>query len=194
MKMPDAVAAAAKRAIDALKADELTVATAESCTGGLVAGALTSISGSSAVVYGGFVTYDNAAKTNMIGVPARLIRDYGAVSAQVARAMADGARNRGRVDIAISTTGIAGPDGGSEKKPVGLVYFACATHEGTKVVERKFGDLGRDGIREASVLAALELLTDIVVNGVEERQPLAGDPKSHKPPKPAAATAKAPAK
>lgn len=189
MKMPEAVAAAAKQAIAALKAADFTVATAESCTGGLVAGALTSISGSSAVVYGGFVTYDNAAKTNMIGVPARLIRDYGAVSAQVARAMADGARNRGRVDVTVSTTGIAGPDGGTEKKPVGLVYFACATHEGTRVIERRFGELGRDAIREASVLVALELLTDVALHGVEERQPPVAGPRQEKP-KPAKAAAK----
>src|SRR6185437_8563831 len=122
MKMPDTVASEAKRAIEALKAGKLMVATAESCTGGLIAGALTSIAGSSDVVYGGFFTYANAAKTSMIGVPARLIRDYGAVSSQVARAMADGARNRARVDIAIAVTGVAGPSGGSEKKPVGLVY------------------------------------------------------------------------
>jgi nicotinamide-nucleotide amidase len=169
MKMPDAVASEAKRAIEALKTGKLMVATAESCTGGLIAGALTSISGSSDVVYGGFVTYANAAKTSMIGVPARLIRDYGAVSSQVARAMADGARNRARVDIAIAVTGVAGPSGGSERKPVGLVYFACASHEGTRVVERRFGNLGRDAVREASVLAALELLIDVATNGVEAK-------------------------
>jgi nicotinamide-nucleotide amidase len=168
MKMPEAVAAEAVRAIEALRAARFSVATAESCTGGLLAGALTSVAGASDVVYGGFITYANAAKSTMIGVPARLIRDYGAVSAQVARAMADGARNRGRVDLSLAVTGIAGPAGGSDKKPVGLVYLACATHEGTRWIERRFGDLGRDAIREAAVLAGLELIVEVATNGVEE--------------------------
>lgn len=171
MKMPKGVAEEAKATIEALKAAGFSIATAESCTGGLVAGALTSVPGSSAVVYGGFVTYSNEAKTQMIGVPERTIRDYGAVSSQAARAMADGARNRGNVDVAVSITGIAGPDGGSEKKPVGLVYFGCATHEGTRVVEKRFGDLGRDGIREASVRAALELVREVVAQGVHGPRP-----------------------
>ena len=177
MNMPPPIAAQAKKAIEALIAAKLTVVTAESCTGGLVGGALTAVPGSSETVYGGFITYANGAKTAMIGVPARLIRDYGAVSAQVARAMADGARNTAQVDLAVSITGIAGPDGGSEKKPVGLVYFACATHEGTRVIEKRFGGLGRDAIREASVLAALELLTDIASNGVHEARPETAEPE-----------------
>lgn len=177
MKMPKAVAEKAKAAIEALKASKLTVATAESCSGGLVAGALTSISGSSEVVYGGFITYANTAKSTMIGVPARLIRDYGAVSAQVARAMADGARSKGRVDLAIAVTGVAGPTGGTDKKPVGLVYIACATHEGTRVIERRFGDTGRDGIREGSVLAALDLIVEVATNGVQEARPAPVDPR-----------------
>ncbi len=171
MKMPKGVAEDAKATIVVLKAAGLTIATAESCTGGIVAGALTSVPGSSAVVYGGFVTYDNEAKTQMIGVPARTIRDYGAVSWPVARAMADGARKRGNVDIAVSITGIAGSDGGSEKKPIGLVYFGCATHEGTRVVEKRFGDLGRDAIREASVRAALELVREVIAQGVHGPRP-----------------------
>ncbi len=171
MQMPEAVATSAKAAIDALKAAKLTVATAESCTGGLIVGALTSIPGSSDVVYGGFVTYANGAKTTMIGVPARLIADYGAVSSQVARAMADGARNRANADLAIAVTGVAGPSGGSERKPIGLVYLACATHEGTRVIEKRFGDLGRDGVRQAAVLAALELVRDVVTTGVHEPRP-----------------------
>jgi len=116
----------------------------------------------------------------MLAVPARLIRDYGAVSAQVARAMADGARNKAHVDLAVSITGIAGPDGGSDKKPVGLVYLACATHEGTKVVEKRFGDLGRDGIREASTLAALALIADVATNGVQDARPAPADPRRAK--------------
>ena len=178
MKMPPAVAAEAKKAVQALVADKLSVAMAESCTGGLIGGALTSVPGSSEAVYGGFITYANVAKTAMIGVPARLIRDYGAVSAQVARAMADGARNKARVDLAVAVTGIAGPDGGSATKPVGLVYLACASHEGTKVIEKRFGDLGRDGIREATVLEALRLLCEVAVNGVQEARPAPTDSKA----------------
>jgi nicotinamide-nucleotide amidase len=171
MKMPAEIAAEAKRAIEALVAAKFSVATAESCTGGLVAGALTAIPGSSAVVYGGFVTYANTAKTAMLGVTARLIRDYGAVSAQVARAMADGARNKAHVDLAVAITGVAGPDGGTDKKPVGLVYLACATHEGTKVIEKRFGALGRDEVRQAAALEALKLVADVATNGVAEARP-----------------------
>ena len=168
MKMPRDIAALASETVAELKAAGLSIATAESCTGGLVGGALTSVPGSSDVVYGGFITYSNLAKTRMIGVPHRLITDYGAVSAQVARAMADGARSTARTDLAVSVTGIAGPSGGSATKPIGLVYFACASHEGTRVVEKRFGDLGRDGIRQVSVVEALELVIDVVKNGAEE--------------------------
>jgi nicotinamide-nucleotide amidase len=175
MKMSPGIAAKAHEAVQALKAAKFSVATAESCTGGLIGGALTSISGSSDVVYGGFITYANKAKTDLLGVPARLVRDFGAVSAQVARAMADGARNRGNVDLAVAVTGIAGPQGGSEKKPVGLVYVACSTHEGTRVVESRFAGLDREGIREAAVAAALDMVTDVARNGVAEARP---DPKA----------------
>jgi nicotinamide-nucleotide amidase len=135
----------------------MTIATAESCTGGLIAAALTEIPGSSAAVYGGFVTYANEAKVAMIGVPERLIAGHGAVSAQVARAMAEGARRTALVDLAIAVTGIAGPDGGSAEKPVGLVHLACATAAGTSHVERRFGAIGRQEVRAATVRAALEL-------------------------------------
>ena len=168
MKMPAEIAALATQVITELRSAGKSVATAESCTGGLVGGALTSISGSSDVVYGGFITYSNAAKTKLIRVPERLITDYGAVSAQVARAMADGARNTARTDLAISVTGIAGPNGGSATKPVGLVYLACATSEETSVVSKQFGDLGRDRIRQASVVAALELLLEVLRRPVEK--------------------------
>jgi len=150
----------AKEIIETLVARKMTLATAESCTAGLLAGAITSVPGSSAGFYGGFVTYSNAAKSRMIGVPARMIEDHGAVSAQVARAMADGARNTARTDLAVSITGIAGPDGGTERKPVGLVYFAVATKDGTDVQERRFGDIGRDAIRQASVETALAMVLD----------------------------------
>lgn len=135
-----------------------TLATAESCTGGLVAGALTGIAGSSAVVDRGFVTYSNAAKSEMIGVPALLIERNGAVSEPVARAMAAGARDEAGVTLAVSITGIAGPGGGSEAKPVGLVHFACASPAGVAHVEHRFGDLGREAVRMASVRVALDLL------------------------------------
>ena len=156
-----------KRIIDLLAEKKQTIVTAESCTGGMVAAALTDIPGASAALYGGYVTYANAAKSRMIHVQARLIRDYGAVSNQVARAMADGARNTARADYAVSVTGIAGPDGGSEKKPVGLVYIAVSSELATVVIEHRFGDLGRDAIRKASVQAALELVLQVLTSNQE---------------------------
>ena len=151
----------AQKVIARLTELKLTIATAESCTGGLIAGALTDVPGSSAVFFGGFVTYDNAAKTSMIRVPERMIRDHGAVSAQVARAMADGARNTARTDIAVSSTGVAGPGGGTEKKPVGLVYIAAARAPGDIIVkEHRFGDIGRDAVRMATLREALNLLRE----------------------------------
>ena len=156
-----------KRIIDLLAEKNQTIVTAESCTGGMVAAALTDIPGASAALYGGYVTYANAAKSRMIHVQARLIRDYGAVSNQVARAMADGARNTARADYAVSVTGIAGPDGGSEKKPVGLVYVAVSSELATVVIEHRFGDLGRDAIRKASVQAALDLVLQVLTSNQE---------------------------
>lgn len=144
--------------IHQLTAAKKTIATAESCTGGMLTAALTDVPGASAVLVGGYITYSNTAKSRMIRVPARLIKDYGAVSNQVARAMADGARNTARTDFAVAITGIAGPDGGSDKKPVGLVYVALSSEHVTLVTEHKFGDLGRAKIRQASVQAALDLM------------------------------------
>jgi len=144
----------------------VTIATAESCTGGLVAGLLTSIAGSSAVVDRGFVTYSNEAKQEMLGVDPALLAAHGAVSTETARAMAEGALARSRAILAVSITGIAGPGGGSAEKPVGLVHFAAArtTASGLRLVpvERRFGDLGRDAVRMASVEQALELLEGLV--------------------------------
>jgi nicotinamide-nucleotide amidase len=138
----------------------LKLSTAESCTGGLVAGLLTEVPGSSACVERGFVTYSNAAKEEMIGVPGALIAAHGAVSEPVARAMAEGALAHSVADIAVAITGVAGPDGGSLEKPVGLVHFACATRGGETVrVERRFGALGRSQVRRQAVLVALDLLT-----------------------------------
>lgn len=136
------------------------IVTAESCTGGLIAAALTDVPGSSEAVHGGFITYANGAKSAMIGVPLELIRAHGAVSDQVARAMAAGALKATGVAIAVAVTGIAGPGGGTEGKPVGLVYFACATADGTTSRVERFGDIGRQEVREASVVAALDLVID----------------------------------
>ncbi len=137
----------------------LRVATAESCTGGLVAGALTEISGSSDVVERGFVVYSNAAKESMLGVPPSTLKRYGAVSAQTAIAMAAGALKNSEADITVSITGIAGPGGGSRQKPVGLVHFAAASRDGRSLHQRKlYGKIGRRRVRERSVLQALELL------------------------------------
>lgn len=137
----------------------LRVATAESCTGGLVAGALTGIAGSSDVVERGFVTYSNEAKTEMLGVPAAMIAAHGAVSEEVARAMATGALQHSRADIAVSITGIAGPGGATATKPVGLVHFGCALRSGDLLhLERRYGSIGRAAVREAAVRDALDLI------------------------------------
>lgn len=137
----------------------LKLSTAESCTGGLTAGALTAIAGSSDVFERGFVTYSNEAKSELLGVPAALIAAHGAVSEQVARAMAEGAIVHSRADLAVAVTGVAGPGGGSEAKPVGLVHIACARRGGETVHwECRFGDIGRDAVREATVRAALDLI------------------------------------
>ena len=153
-----------KQIIDILTETKKTIVTAESCTGGLIAAALTDVPGSSAAVYGGYITYANTAKSRMIHVQARLIRDYGAVSNQVARAVADGARNTAHADFAVAVTGIAGPDGGNDRKPVGLVYVAVSSELATVVIEHKFGNLGRDEIRKASVNAALDLVLQVLTS------------------------------
>lgn len=142
----------------------LKIATVESCTGGLVSGALTAIPGSSDVVNGGLVTYSNAAKTALAGVPAELISANGAVSEPVARAMAEGGRAKLAADIAVAITGVAGPGGGSAEKPVGLVHFGCAAATGTIHREKRFGALSRDEIRRLSVLEALDLLRDAALS------------------------------
>jgi nicotinamide-nucleotide amidase len=137
----------------------LKVATAESCTGGLVAGLLTEIAGSSAVVERGFVTYSNEAKTDLVGVAPALIAAHGAVSEPVARAMAEGALARSRADVAVAVTGIAGPGGATATKPVGLVHFALARRGGpTAHLERRYGDLGREAVRRSAVADAVGLL------------------------------------
>ena len=166
--------APAEEAVRFLAERSLTLATAESCTGGLVAAAITAVPGASAVFQAGFVTYANIAKTRFVGVGPDLIRDFGAVSAHVARAMAEGARAAAHADLALSVTGIAGPSGGSEAKPVGLVYLACAGAGETRVLEKRFGPLGRDAIRALSVEAALGLLLDMVSSDPQSVPPEIG--------------------
>lgn len=157
---PDDIALLARQVIEAAAARKLTIATSESCTGGLVAGALTGVSGSSAVVDRGFVTYSNAAKIGMLGVPAELINTHGAVSEPVARAMAAGALAHADAAVSVSITGIAGPGGGSDDKPVGLVHFAACGPDGPIHAEHRFGDVGRETVRLASVRVALTMLLD----------------------------------
>ncbi len=153
----------AKILLDHCQARKLTLVTAESCTGGLVAAVLTDAPGASAVVEGGFVTYSNEAKAMSLGVPRELLDTFGAVSEPVARAMAEGALRASRADVSVSITGIAGPDGGSKDKPVGLVHFAAASRDGRiKHSEKRFGNIGRGEVRRRSVEEALALLDDLV--------------------------------
>ncbi len=150
---------AASRVLEAFRARNLKLATAESCTGGLVAAALTEIAGSSDVVDRGFVTYSNEAKQAMLGVPAATLKRYGAVSAQTAAAMAAGALKNSLADVTVAITGVAGPGGGTNQNPVGLVHFAAASRDGRRVARsRRYGKIGRRRVRERSVTEALELL------------------------------------
>lgn len=145
--------------LDKCRARGVKIATAESCTGGMVAALLTSIAGSSDVFDCGFVTYSNEAKIGMLGVSPDIIAEFGAVSRECALAMAHGAILKSAATLAVSITGIAGPGGGSAVKPVGLVHFACARRNGATLHrEERFGDIGRDGVRKASVEVALDLL------------------------------------
>ena len=148
----------AKEVLEACERAALRVALAESCTGGLLAGSLTAVPGSSKVVERGFVTYSNEAKADILGVPAEIIAREGAVSAPVARAMAEGALAHSLAELSAAITGIAGPDGGSEAKPVGLVFIACARRGRPTLVERYIFTGDRGAIRRASVEAALSLL------------------------------------
>jgi len=153
---------AATALLELCKSKKLMVATAESCTGGLVAGALTDIAGSSAVVDRGFITYTDAAKHQMLGVPTATIERHGAVSRETAEAMVRGALGHANADLAVSITGIAGPGGGTADKPVGLVHFAAASRGGSLIHrERRFGDIGRGEVRRRSVLQALSMLTEL---------------------------------
>lgn len=156
------VRALAVRVLEACRARGWMVATAESCTGGLVAGALTDIPGSSDVVDRGYVTYSNAAKMTMLGVPDHVLATAGAVSKATAEAMAKGAIRAEGVDVSVAITGIAGPGGASADKPVGLVHFAAAARDGRLMHrEQRYGDIGRSEIRRASVIEALNLLLEL---------------------------------
>lgn len=149
----------AKTVLDAARAKKLRIATAESCTGGLIAGLLTEIPGSSDVLERGFVTYSNKAKEELLGVSEALSRDHGAVSEAVARAMAEGAVANSSAQLAVAVTGIAGPGGGTRAKPVGLVHVAAYRKGGSTLhEEHRYGDIGRSEVRLKSVEAALELL------------------------------------
>ncbi len=158
---PALLARAEKLLADA-RAEGVKIATAESCTGGLVAGLLTEIPGSSDVVERGFVTYSNQAKHELLGVPDALMVRHGAVSAEVARAMASGALKHSHADLAVAVTGIAGPGGGTEGKPVGLVHLAVARGDRLIVRECRFGDIGRREVRLKAVEAAMEMLASLL--------------------------------
>lgn len=162
MHIPEEITLLSQEVIVTLTNLGRTVCTVESCTGGLIGGALTSISGSSSVVYGGFITYANEAKTAMVGVPNSLIMSKGAVSEEVARAMAEGGRKVGGTDYALAVTGVAGPTGGTEEKPVGLVHFGLATPNGVVHEAHRFGAIGRDEVRQATVRVALNMLIKAV--------------------------------
>src|SRR6185369_3700082 len=152
----------ARTLLDLCRTKGLTIAAAESCTGGLLAATLTEIAGSSDVFERGFVTYSNEAKQAMVGVTSATLASHGAVSRETAEAMASGALAHAPVHLAVSITGIAGPGGAVPGKPVGLVHFAAASRSGRLVArERNYGDIGRTHVRRASVLEALAMLTEL---------------------------------
>ncbi|MBX4999717.1 CinA family protein [Rhizobium lentis] len=160
---PEDIHSAAEAIIRDFTAAGLMISTAESCTGGLITAALTEISGSSAVVDRGFVTYTNTAKMEMLGVQEQTLLSFGAVSEETARQMAHGALLRSRAAIAIAVTGIAGPGGGSAEKPVGLVHLATKSRTGA-LIHRKmlYGDIGRSEVRLATVRTALEMVHSLL--------------------------------
>jgi len=158
----DAIDLQAIRVLDLCRARGLTVSTAESCTGGLVAGALTDIAGSSDVVDRGYVTYSNPAKQDVLGVSAETLKVHGAVSEETAREMVTGLLRVARTSLGVSITGIAGPGGGSAAKPVGLVHFAAGTAGGKVIVRREvFAGQDRAGVRRLAVLTALAMLAEL---------------------------------
>jgi nicotinamide-nucleotide amidase len=159
----DADIAHAAELLERCRNARLKLVTAESCTAGLIAATLGAVPGASRVLERGFITYSNEAKAEALGVPAELIASKGAVSAEVARAMAEGALKQSRADLAVAVTGIAGPDGGSADKPVGLVHLAAARRGGARLhEERRFGDLGRQHVQSETVLAAFDLVARLI--------------------------------
>jgi len=156
--LPDTTLQDAAALLATLQAQKATLATAESCTGGLIAAALTAIPGSSATLLAGYVTYANAAKMRMVGVPAEMLAAHGAVSAPVAQQMAEGALADASAEIAVSCTGIAGPGGATPGKPVGLVFLGCARAGRATLVERHVFAGDRTAVRAATVLAAFALI------------------------------------
>lgn len=158
--MTEEIATLAAGTLDLYRRASLRLCTAESCTGGMIAAALTDIAGSSDVFDRGFVTYSNAAKTELLGVPAELIAEHGAVSEPVARAMAEGALARSRADVAVAVTGIAGPGGSSAGKPVGLVFVSAAKRAMPTRTDRHTFAGGRGDVRRETVQAALRLAMD----------------------------------
>jgi nicotinamide-nucleotide amidase len=165
----DALADEAAALLALCRAAGVRLATAESCTGGLAAAALTEVPGSSDVFERGFVTYSNAAKTDLLSVPPGLIEAHGAVSEPVARAMARGALDASQANLSVAVTGVAGPGGGSAEKPVGLVHIAAARRGGC-IAHRamRFGDIGRGQVRAASVLEAFRLLRLLLDEGADQ--------------------------
>ena len=159
----EALLAQARQFLEDARAQGLRVVTAESCTGGLIAGLLTEIPGSSDVVERGFVTYSNEAKEDLLGVSGELIAQYGAVSEPVARAMAQGALKHSLAHLAVAVTGIAGPGGGTAEKPVGLVYVAALRLERAPVIKQlRLGDIGRSEVRSRTVAEAMALLRKLL--------------------------------
>jgi nicotinamide-nucleotide amidase len=171
--LDDDIVEAAKRLLDICKRKNLILATAESCTAGLVAGTLAEVPGISSMLDRGFITYSNQAKQDMLGVSSATLEKHGAVSRETAEEMARGALAHAPVDLAVSVTGIAGPDGGSEEKPVGLVHFAVASRSGHLIhAEKRFGNIGRAEVRKQSVLQAFRMLHDLAEG--EKAQPPRG--------------------
>lgn len=152
----------AKKVISHAKDKGIIIGTAESCTGGLISASLTEIPGSSAVFDRGFITYSNHAKIQMLGVSGDILENFGAVSAQTAQAMANGALAQSKTALCVSVTGIAGPQSDNSQKPIGLVYIATAYGDKIVVRENQFGDLGRAQIRHASTIKALEMLLEAI--------------------------------
>lgn len=165
MEFPQEITRLADEIVELLRQRGQSLATAESCTGGLIAGAITAIPGSSQMFFGGYVTYANEAKVRMLGVGTATLDRHGAVSEQTVREMAEGARTAAGTDWAISVSGVAGPGGGSQEKPVGLVYFGLARAEGTTHRRVEFGDVGRSRVRQKAVGTALSMVLAALQDG-----------------------------